>query len=203
MRERTVCARNEQNLQLARINMTRSVLTLLLVSVLATGCDKPSGAAEKSDDKKSEAKKSDDKSEKAEKTEKAAPKAAALVEIDLSAWGPAWKGYVAMAPAGSKVSFDDPSRQLSIDESDYLKVSEAPGFADAVASLDKDKDNSKIVKVSPTEVTYERNPPMGKQWCFDTMFMLGKEKWSCAAETTTSAEASKQMLAICKSIKKK
>jgi hypothetical protein len=183
--------------------MTRSHLALLLVSVLASGCDKPSAAAssEKTDDKKSEPKKSDDKTEKT--TEKAAPKAEPLVEIDLSTWGPAWKGYVAMAPAGAKVSFDDPSRQMQVTESDYLKVSEAPGFADAVAGLDKDKDNSKIVKVSPSEVTYERNPPMGKQWCFDTMFVLGKEKWSCAAETTTSAEASKQMLAICKSIKKK
>ncbi len=183
--------------------MTRLARLCLLPTLVPAGWDK-SSCSEKSDDKKSEKKseKSEDKSEKAEKAEKA-PKAAALVEIDLSAWGPAFKGWVAMAPAGAKVTFDDPSRQIQVTEEDYLKVSEAPGFADSVASLDKDKDNSNIKKVSATEVTYERNPPMGKQWCFDTMFTVGKDKWSCAAETTTSAEASKQMLAICKSIKKK
>ena len=181
--------------------MTRSLLPLLLVSLLGAGCDKASGASAKTDDKKADRPKSENTAE--ESPAKASPKAAPLVEIDLSAWGPAWKGYVAMAPATAKVSFDDPSRQMQVTDSDYLKVSEAPGFSDAVAGLGKDPDNKNIVKVSPTEVTYERNPPMGQQWCFDTMFMLGKEKWSCAAETFTSGAASKQMLDICKSIKKK
>jgi hypothetical protein len=184
----------------------RSVLALLLVSAFAaTGCDKGSNP-EKTGDKKSEEKKSEDKKsgDKAdEKTaEKPAPKAE-LVEVDLSPWGPAWKGYVAMAPAGTKVTFDDPSRHLEISESDYVSVSEAPGFADAVKGLSKDPDNKNIVNVSPTEVTYERNPPLGKQWCFDTLLTVGKDKWSCAAESFTSAEVSKQMLETCKSIKKK
>lgn len=129
--------------------------------------------------------------------------AGALEEIDLSAWGPAWKGYVAMAPASAKVTADGSSRYLNISEADYLKVTEAPFFEDAVAGLPKDPDNKNIVKASPTEVTYERNPPAGKQWSFNTLVMLGKDKWSCTAETFTSAEVSKQLLRICKSIKKK
>jgi hypothetical protein len=72
-----------------------------------------------------------------------------------------------------------------------------------VAGLDKDKDNKNIVKVSATEVTYERAPPLGKEWCFDTLFLKEKDKWSCSAETFTSAEMAKQLRDICKSIKKK
>jgi hypothetical protein len=42
--------------------------------------------------------------------------AAALKEIDLSVWGPAWKGYVAMAPASTKVTTDGSSRHMTISE---------------------------------------------------------------------------------------
>lgn len=133
----------------------------------------------------------------------AAPAAPALVEVDLSKWGPAFAGYIAMAPKGTVVEFDDPSRQLKISDDDYLKVSEAPFFEDAIAGLEKDPDLKNIVKVSATEATYERTPPLGKMWCFDTLVTTGKDKWSCSAESLTGADAAKSMLAICKSIKKK
>ncbi len=133
-------------------------------------------------------------------------KAAAPVEvkeIDLSAFGPSFKGYVAMAPSTSKVEFDDPSRFLHISELDYLKLSEAPFFADGIASLSKDPDNKNIVKLGELGATYERNPPLGKQWCFDYQVKIGADAWSCSAESFTSAEVAKQLLEICKSIKKK
>jgi hypothetical protein len=129
--------------------------------------------------------------------------AAPLKEVDLSAWGKQWKGYVAMAPASAKVTFDDPSRQLHLSDEDYINVSEAPFFQDGIAGLSKDADNKNIVKVSATEVTYERNPPLGKQWCFDSLVKTGKAKWSCAAQSFTSAETAKRLLEICRSIKKR
>ena len=111
----------------------------------------------------------------------------------------------AQAPAGSKVVFDDPSRQLSIgDENEnFVSVGEAPGYADGVAYLPKDPDNKNIVVVSPTEARWERNPPLGKEWNFDVKIDVGGAAYSCGGSTFTSAAVADQLVAICKSIKKK
>jgi hypothetical protein len=111
----------------------------------------------------------------------------------------------AQAPAGSKVVFDDPSRQLSIgDENEnFLSVSEAPYYADGVKSLSKDPDNSNIAIVSDTEARWERNPPLGKEWNFDVKIDVGGAAYSCGGSTFTSAAVADQLVAICKSIKKK
>lgn len=132
-----------------------------------------------------------------------APAGPALKEVDLAAWGPKFAGYVAQAPAGTKIQFDDPSRQLLVTDTEYLNINEAPFLEDAIAGLGKDPDNLNIVKVSATEATWERNPPLGKMYAFDTLVQTGTDKWSCNGESSDSAEAAKRLLAICKSIKKK
>lgn len=131
------------------------------------------------------------------------PPAAALAEVDLSAWGDAWKGWVAMAPAGTKVEFDDPSRQLIISDTDFVSVSEAPGYADAVKGLGTDPDNSEIKVVSDTEARWMRNPPLGKQWNFDVKVDVGGAPYSCSGGTFTDAAMADTLVNVCKSIKKK
>ncbi len=147
-------------------------------------------------------KKADDKPGNPSGKPSASPPAQ-LVEHDLSPFGEAWKGYVAMAPAGTKIVFDDPSRQITVSDTDYIAVSEAPYFEDGVKSLAGDADNKNVQNISPGEVRYERNPPIGKQWCFDYLVKLGESKWSCNAQTFTSAAMADQLLAVCKSIRKK
>lgn len=129
---------------------------------------------------------------------------AKLVEVDLSPWGGPFAGMVAMAPEGSKVQFDDPSRQLMIDDTDFISVSEAAGWDDANSEkgLSGDPDNKEI-KAGPTESHWVRNPPLGKQWNFDTKLELGGATWSCNGATFTSADVEAKLTAICKSIKKK
>lgn len=129
--------------------------------------------------------------------------AANLVEVDLSPFGDAFKGYVAMAPAGTKVEFDDPSRQLIISDTDFVSVSEAPGYADAVKSLGTDPDNSEIKVVSDTEARWMRNPPLGKQWNFDVKVDVGGAPYSCSGGTFTDAAMADTLVNVCKSIKKK
>ena len=108
-----------------------------------------------------------------------------------------------MAPEGTKVTFDDPSRQLAISEEDFLSVSEAPYYADGVKSLAGDKDNSNIQVVSDTEARWERNPPLGKQWNFDIKIDVGGASYSCNGGSFTSAAVADKLVAICKSMKKK
>lgn len=141
---------------------------------------------------------------------KEAPKPAAPagkpVDVDLSAWGPAFKGYVATVPEGSVVEFDDPSRHLKLSDVDYVSVGEAPYWEDAVAGLSKDPDNKNIKKVSDTEYRYERTPPLGTAWAVDMLIKVGKDKFSCTAGdpgTFTSDAMRDQISAICKSIRKK
>ena len=103
----------------------------------------------------------------------------------------------------TKVTFDDPSRQLAISEEDFLSVSEAPYYADGVKSLAGDKDNSNIQVVSDTEARWERNPPLGKQWNFDIKIDVGGASYSCNGGSFTSAAVADKLVAICKSMKKK
>jgi hypothetical protein len=196
--------------------MTRFI-QLVVVLGLGAGlaCDSKTDDAKKAADKKAETKKADAKGEKkadAKATDVApadaakaepAPAAAADKEIDLAAWGEPFKGWVATAPEGTKIEFDDPSRQLAISDEDFLSVSEAPGYADAVKSLATDKDNSNIKVVSDTEARWERNPPLGKQWNFDVKIDVGGKPWSCSGGTFTDAATADKLVAICKSMKKK
>ncbi len=101
------------------------------------------------------------------------------------------------------MELDDPSRQLTISDEDFISVSEAPGYADAVKSLATDKDNSNIQVVSDSEARWERNPPLGKQWNFDIKIDVGGKPWSCNGATFTSAEMADKLVGICKSMKKK
>jgi hypothetical protein len=128
---------------------------------------------------------------------------AAGVETDLSAFGPEFAGYVAMAPKGTKVEFDDPSRHLTVSDSDYLSIGEAPGYDDAMKGLADDKDNSNIKRVSATEVRWERNPPLGKEWNFDVKLAGIDGDWDCSGSTFTSAAMADSLVEICKSIRKK
>lgn len=123
-------------------------------------------------------------------------------EIDLSPWGGPFKGMVATAPAGSKVELDEPSRQMKITDTDFLSVGEAPYYADAIAGLAKDKDNSNIQKLSDSEARWERNPPLGKEYNFDIKLTAVKD-WDCSGSTFTSPAMADKLVAICKSIKKK
>lgn len=205
--------------------MTRLISVVVATLAFGLACDSNDA---KTTDKKAETKKTDAKKDakgeaktdakadakadtkvadaapdaKAEAKADTAP-AAADKEIDLSVWGPEWKGWVAMAPEGTKVELDDPSRQLTISDVDFLSVSEAPGYADAVKGLASDKDNSNIQVVSDTEARWERNPPLGKQWNFDVKLDLGGKPWSCNGGTFTDAATADKLVAICKSMKKK
>ncbi len=196
--------------------MTRFIQSVVVLGLtFGLACDsKTDAAADKKADPKADAKKADAKKATDEKapeakadapTEvaKADPPAAADEEIDLSVWGPEFAGWVAMAPAGTKVEFDDPSRQLAISDEDFLSVGEAPGYADAIKSLAGDADNSNIVVVSETEARWERNPPLGKEWNFDIKMDVGGKPWSCAGSTFTDAAMADKLVAICKSMKKK
>jgi len=131
------------------------------------------------------------------------PPAAADKEIDLSVWGPDFAGYVAMAPDGTKVTFDDPSRQLAISDSDFLSVGEAPYWADGIKVTKEDKDNTEIKDVSPTEVRWVRNPPLGKEWAFDLKVDIAGKPYSCSGSTFTDGPMADKLAGICKSIKKK
>ncbi|MBK6922157.1 MAG: hypothetical protein IPH07_32495 [Deltaproteobacteria bacterium] len=210
--------------------MTR-ILPMMMVLGLGLGlaCDSKTEEAKsdkkaetkKADDKKADDKKADAKGEpakaepaadakaepaadaKAEPAADAKPAVAELEEIDLSPWGDAFKGYVAMAPKGTKVEFDDPSRQLIISDVDFVSMGEAPGYADAIKSLASDKDNSNINVVSETEARWERNPPLGKQWNFDIKLDIGGKPWSCNGGTFTDAAMGDALVNVCKSIKKK
>ncbi len=62
--------------------------------------------------------------DKAPATAPATPPTAAvkLVELDLSPFGAAFKGFVAMAPEGAKAELDDPSRHIVIDDKDFVAL---------------------------------------------------------------------------------
>jgi pyruvate/2-oxoglutarate dehydrogenase complex dihydrolipoamide acyltransferase (E2) component len=101
--------------------MTNRSLLLLLVAVSACDEKKPAPpmavpAAETKPAEPKPAKPAEAKPAEAKPAEAEAKPTSDLKEIDLSVWGPAWKGYVAMAPAGAKATFDDPSRQLTVSE---------------------------------------------------------------------------------------
>ncbi|HLL23379.1 MAG TPA: hypothetical protein VK427_14680, partial [Kofleriaceae bacterium] len=129
-----------------------------------------------------------------------------MVEHDLSPFGAQFTGYVITAPKDAKLEYDDPSRHIVLSDTDYVDISEAPAWSDSVKSLDKDKDNQNIKKVSDTEYRWERTPPLGKSWLVDTLVVVGKDKWSCGTGMTGTfhSEAMADRIAtICKSIKKK
>jgi hypothetical protein len=48
-----------------------------------------------------------------------------------------------------------------------------------------------------------RNPPLGKQWNFDTKIDVGGKPYSCNGNTFTDAAMNEKLVSICKSIKKK
>jgi len=135
----------------------------------------------------------------------AEPAAVELVEIDVSALGPAFKGYVAMAPKTAKIESDESSHHISLSDTDFITLDEAPYWDDGIAALEKDKDNSNLKKVSATEVRYERNPPIGKMFLVETLIKVGTAKWSCGTGLTgpSSAAVADQIATICKSIKQK
>lgn len=182
--------------------MKQTLMIALALSTVASlaGCKKKDDAGKT--DKPTTAKPTDKPTDKPADPPPPPP-AAAAVEVDLTPWGPAFAGYVAMAPAGTKVVFDDPSRQLTISDTDYVSVSEAEFWADGVKTLPTDPDNSDIKNVSDTEVRWMRNPPLGKQWNFDTKLDVGGKAYSCNGNTFTDAAMSDKLVAICKSIKKK
>ena len=128
---------------------------------------------------------------------------AAGSEVDLSAFGPAFAGYVATAPKGTKVEFDDPSRHVTVSETDFLSIGEAPFYDDAMKGLADDKDNKNIKRVSATETRWERNPPLGKEWNFDVKLTGVDGDWDCSGSTFTSAAMADALVEICKSIRKK
>ena len=129
-----------------------------------------------------------------------------MVEHDLAPFGEQFKGYVVTAPKDAKLDFDDPSRHITLSDEDFVALSEAEFWEDGVKSLETDKDNQNIKKVSDTEIRWERTPPLGKSWLVDVLVMVGKEKWSCGTGITGTfhSEAMADRIAtICKSIKKK
>lgn len=131
---------------------------------------------------------------------------AEMVDHDLAPFGKPFEGWVVTAPKEAKLEFDDPSRQIILSDTDFVSITEAPGWEDGVKALDKDKDNQNIKKVSETEVRYERTPPLGKSWLVETLVKVGKDKWSCGtgATGTFHSEAMADRIAtICKSIRKK
>lgn len=174
-----------------------AVLALALATVLSTACKK------KDEGKKAEPTAAKPGDKPANKPADPPPPPAADKEVNLSAWGAPFAGFVAMAPEGTKVTFDDPSRQLAISDEDFLSVSEAPYYADGVKGLAGDKDNSNIQIVSDTEARWERNPPLGKQWNFDIKIDVGGAAYSCNGGSFTSAAVADKLVAICKSMKKK
>lgn len=186
-----------------------SLLAIALLGSAACGKKKQEAGAAATDDKTAPAVGSDKGAVPVATDTKPAPPAEdkpldlpADAEIDLSPWGGPWKGMVAMAPAGAKVELDEPSRQMKINDTDFLSVGEAPFYADSVANLSKDKDNSNIKTVSPTEARWERNPPLGKEFNFDVKLAAPKD-WDCSGSTFTSAAMADRLVAICKSIHKK
>src|SRR5262245_16885012 len=183
-------------------------------ALLAGACksknDKPADNAPKAADPKP-AEPAADPAKPAE-TEKPAPEPAKpapapveMVEHDLAPFGAAFKGYVATAPKTAKIEFEDPSRHISLSDTNFITIEEAPYWEDGVASLGKDKDNSNIQKISATEVRYERNPPIGKMYLVEMLVKIGKAKYSCGTGMTgpSSKEEADLVESICKSIKKK
>lgn len=201
--------------------MTR-IFPLVVLLGLSVACDKKADDKKaddkKVDAKKVDAKKTDDKKADAKTDAKTdakvdAPPAgdekpavaadAADKEMDLAAFGPEFKGYVVMAPEGTKIELDDPSRHITLSDVDFISLGEAPFYDDGVKGLAGDKDNSNIKIVSPTEARWERNPPLGKQWNYDIKIDIGGKAWSCNGGTFTDAAMADKQVAICKSIKKK
>src|SRR5512147_1461242 len=114
--------------------MKNTLLLALALSTAATlGCKKKDDAAKKDTPAQKPTDKPTDKP--AEPAPPPPPPAAADKEIALDAWGADFAGWVAMAPDGTKVAFDDPSRQLTISDTDYVSVSEAAGWDDAAKGL--------------------------------------------------------------------
>lgn len=129
-----------------------------------------------------------------------------MVDHDLAPFGKAFEGWVVTAPKDAKLEYDDPSRHIVLSDTDFVDISEAAYWEDGIKTLDQDKDNQNIKKVSPTEVRYERTPPLGKSWLVDTLVKVGKDKWSCGTGMTGTfhSEAMADRIAtICKSIRKK
>ena len=107
--------------------MKNSLLLALALSTVASlaGCKKKDET--KKDSPTTAPKPGDPKPADPTPTPTPPPPAAADKELDLAPWGPQFAGFVAMAPEGTKVSFDDPSRQLTFgEENNYVSVSEAP-----------------------------------------------------------------------------
>lgn len=179
------------------------VVSLFTAAALVTGCKKKESSEAKpaepaSKHTESAAKPAEPPPAKAEPVE--------MVEHDLSAFGPAFKGYVVMAPKTAKIEFDDPSRHIVLSDTDFVAIGEAPYWEDAIAGLSKDPDNKNIRKISDTEVRYERTPPLGTAHAVDILVSVGGAKWSCTAGdpgTFSGAAMADQIATICKSIKKK
>jgi len=116
-----------------------AVVSLFTAGALVTGCKKKEEAATDKAAKPTEAqpaadtKPADTKPTEAPPEAKAAP--AELVEHDLSAFGPQFKGVVVMAPKTAKIEFDDPSRHIVLSDVDFVSISEAPYWEDGVKSL--------------------------------------------------------------------
>jgi hypothetical protein len=154
-----------------------------------------------------EAPKQEPKKEEPKSDEKKLPEVE-MVEHDLSPFGKQFAGWVVTAPKDAKITFDDPSRHITLSDEDFVAISEAPGWKDAnnEKSLASDKDNQNIKIVSDTEVRYERTPPLGKSWCVDVLVKVGKDQFSCGTGMTCtfhSAAMADRISTICKSIKKK
>lgn len=189
--------------------MTRLVLLGSLLAITAA-CKKQEAkpkdeAAKPTESAKPEAKPEETKPEPPKDEPKQLPEVE-MVDHDLAPFGKAFEGYVVTAPKDAKLEFDDPSRHIVLSDTDFVDVSEAPYWEDGIKTLDQDKDNQNIKKVSDTEVRYERTPPLGKSWLVDILVKVGKDKWSCGTGMTGTfhSEAMADRIAtICKSIRKK
>ena len=188
---------------------------VLVASILAfTACKKKEEQAKPADPKPADpgsaavAKdepKPDEPKEPAKDEPKKLPEAE-MVDHDLAPFGKQFTGYVVTAPKDAKIEFDDPSRQIVLSDTDFVSISEAPYWEDGVKTLDKDKDNQNIKKVSDTEYRYERTPPLGKSWLVDMLVKVGKDKYSCGTGMTGtfhSEAMADRISTICKSIRKK
>ena len=187
---------------------------VLVVSILAltSACKKKEAKDSKDEAAKPTepmAKPEDKKPEDVKEPAKDEPNKLAEVEMvdhDLAPFGKQFTGWVVTAPKDAKLELDDPSRHIVLSDTDYVDIMEAPGWEDSIKTLDKDKDNQNIKKVSATEVRYERTPPLGKSWLVDVLVKVGKENWGCGTGMTGTfhSEAMADRIAtICKSIRKK
>ena len=189
--------------------MNRVVLFALILAVASCSKKKDDKAAPPTKDepaKPTETKPTETKPDEPAKTEEKKLPEVEMVDHDMAPFGKQFTGWVITAPKDAKLEFDDPSRHVVLSDTDFIDISEAPYWEDGIKSLDKDKDNQNIKKVSDTEVRYERTPPLGKSWLVDILVKVGKEKWSCGTGMTGtfhSAAMADRIATVCKSIRKK